>query len=80
MSSDQQCAFLLKDSEAKMDHDEHNMYKICERMYCKSPTKTGYFAAGPALEGTRCSKSDNKVSTLLVIDQSILLKIYVFLQ
>jgi len=61
LSSDQQCAFLLKDSEAKMDHDEHNMYKICERMYCKSPTKTGYFAAGPALEGTRCSKSDNKV-------------------
>lgn len=61
LGADEQCAFLLRDREAKMDHDDYDLHTICQRMYCKSPTKTGDFRAGPALEGTRCSKTDNKV-------------------
>ena len=61
MGADEQCAFLLRDREAKMDHDDYDMHTICQRMYCRSPTKTGDYRAGPALEGTRCSKTDNKV-------------------
>ncbi len=61
LGADEQCAFLLRDREAKMDHDDYDMHTICQRMYCRSPTKTGDFRAGPALEGTRCSKTDNKV-------------------
>ena len=55
-----------------MDHDENNINSICERMYCKSPTKAGYYIAGPALEGTRCSMSDEKmVGTLLLITTKV---------
>ena len=61
LGADEQCAFLLRDREAKMDHDDYDMHTICQRMYCRSPTKTGDYRAGPALEGTRCSKTDNKV-------------------
>ena len=51
----------MQDREARIDHDKNNIHTICERMYCKSPTKAGYYAAGPALEGTRCSISDEKM-------------------
>ena len=50
-SSDEQCQFLLRDPEARTDHNEANLGEICNRMYCRSPTKTGYYASGPALEG-----------------------------
>ena len=52
-SSDEQCQFLLRDPEARTDHTDEDLHTICERLYCKSPTKTGYYAAGPALEGKR---------------------------
>ena len=61
LSSDAQCAFLMQDREARIDHDESDIHTICDRMYCKSPTLAGYYAAGPALEGTRCSMSDEKM-------------------
>ena len=62
----------MQDREARIDHDENNINSICERMYCKSPTKAGYLAAGPALEGTRCSMSDEKmVGTLLLITTKV---------
>ena len=56
-SSDEQCQFLLRDPEAKTDHNDDDLKTICERLYCKSPSKTGYYAAGPALEGkkSKCS-------------------------
>ena len=60
-SSDKQCQLLLKDTEARTDHRDSDLHKICETLYCRSPSKTGYFRAGPALEGTRCSKSPEKV-------------------
>lgn len=50
-SSDEQCQFLLRDLEAKTDHTDEDLPDICQRLYCVSPSKAGYFAAGPALEG-----------------------------
>ena len=67
MSSDAQCAFFMQDREAQIGHDKTDIHTICERMNCKSPTKIGNYAAGPALEGTRCSMSDEKMVRSLLL-------------
>ena len=56
----------MQDREARIDHDKYDIDTICDRMFCKSPTKAGYFTAGPALEGTRCSMSDEKMVCLFL--------------
>ena len=62
LTGDEQCAFLMRDNEARIDHDENDMDKICYSMRCKSPNKRGFYSrAGPALEGTRCSLSDERM-------------------
>ena len=60
-SSDKQCQFLIRDNEAKTDHKENDLHTICTQLYCRSPSKKGWFRAGPALEGTRCGSSPEKV-------------------
>ncbi len=39
-----------------MNHDPSNMFEMCERLLCRldEAGTNGYFAAGPALEGTAC--------------------------
>jgi hypothetical protein len=56
-TSDQQCQLLLRDPDAKTDHNEAQLPEICERLYCKSPSKVGYYASGPALEGIVLNRS-----------------------
>ena len=61
-SSDKQCQFLIRDNEAKTDHKESDLHSICDSMYCMTPkAPKKYFRAGPALEGTRCGSSPEKV-------------------
>ena len=57
-SSDEQCQFLLRDNEAKTFYPPDVNFGICSQMYCKSPTKVGFFSSGPALTGTRCDRRD----------------------
>ena len=41
-----------------MDHNEVDMFEMCQRLYCRLDNR-GYFAAGPALEGTPCGDIEN---------------------
>jgi hypothetical protein len=49
-------SLLLKDKRAKVNHDPSNMFEMCDRLLCRldEAGTNGYFAAGPALEGTAC--------------------------
>ena len=66
---DEQCQFFLQDDEAKNDHDKDDMHTICQALYCKSLTHSCSFSAGPALEGTRCSMTDNRVGSHYIIQR-----------
>ena len=58
-SSDEQCQFLLRDNEARTYYPPDVNFGICSQMYCKSPTKVGFFSSGPALTGTRCDRRNH---------------------
>ncbi|XP_043278023.1 A disintegrin and metalloproteinase with thrombospondin motifs adt-1-like [Venturia canescens] len=47
-----QCELLLRDKDAVVVSLEN----ACQALRCKSPHRTGYFYAGPALEGTLCAR------------------------
>lgn len=56
ITANDQCQFYLKDNNAHVFN--HSSYEfICNHtILCKSPTKLGFFSAGPALEGTYCGR------------------------
>jgi hypothetical protein len=45
-----QCELLLRDKEA---HAE-SLEDVCRALRCRSPTRPGFYLAGPALDGTSC--------------------------
>lgn len=47
-----QCEILLRDKDATIVSLEN----ACQALRCKTPHRTGYFYAGPALEGTLCGR------------------------
>ncbi|XP_052895522.1 A disintegrin and metalloproteinase with thrombospondin motifs adt-2-like [Anopheles moucheti] len=51
-----QCEVLLTDKDAILASSE--LPAICQNLRCRTPHRTGFYFAGPALEGTDCG--DNK--------------------
>ncbi|XP_015597845.1 A disintegrin and metalloproteinase with thrombospondin motifs adt-1 [Cephus cinctus] len=47
-----QCEFLLRDKDAVVV----TLSDACQALQCKSPHRSGYYYAGPALDGTRCAE------------------------
>lgn len=46
-----QCELLLRDKDA----DVVTLYQACQSLQCGTPHRSGYYFAGPALDGTRCA-------------------------
>ncbi|KAI4500889.1 hypothetical protein M0802_004100 [Mischocyttarus mexicanus] len=47
-----QCEVFLRDKDATVVTQEH---EICQALQCKTPHRSGYYFAGPALDGTKCA-------------------------
>lgn len=59
-----QCEILLKDSGAyAMNSTAHS--NICENLMCQSVHKSGFYHAGPALDGTKCD--EDKVGNVMLV-------------
>lgn len=56
-----QCEILLRDKDAVMSTSQ-KLDTICYNLQCKTPHRSGYYHAGPALDGTECGRG--KVITL----------------
>ncbi|XP_076656979.1 ADAMTS metallopeptidase stall [Halictus rubicundus] len=50
-TSKRQCEVLLRDKDATVA----TLYQACEALQCKTPHRSGYYIAGPALDGTYCA-------------------------
>lgn len=50
-----QCEILLRDKDAIMSPNQQ-LSTICYNLQCKTPHRSGYYFAGPALEGTICGE------------------------
>ncbi|KAG5886065.1 hypothetical protein JTB14_009513 [Gonioctena quinquepunctata] len=50
-----QCEILLRDRDAVILPNQE-LSTICYNLQCKTPHRSGYYFAGPALEGTHCGK------------------------
>lgn len=48
-----QCQILLRDVDA-VPSPNQDVSGICQNLHCKTPHRSGYYFAGPALEGTKC--------------------------
>lgn len=48
-----QCELLLRDKDANVV----TLYEACQSLQCETPHRSGYYFAGPALEGTRVLSS-----------------------
>ncbi|XP_035208196.1 A disintegrin and metalloproteinase with thrombospondin motifs 18-like, partial [Stegodyphus dumicola] len=48
-----QCKIFLRDEDATL-FNETVISMVCQETLCKTPHRIGYYAAGPALEGTFC--------------------------
>ncbi|XP_011647364.1 A disintegrin and metalloproteinase with thrombospondin motifs adt-2 [Pogonomyrmex barbatus] len=46
-----QCELLLRDKDARVV----TLYQACQSLQCETPHKSGYYFAGPALDGTYCA-------------------------
>ncbi|EFN82273.1 A disintegrin and metalloproteinase with thrombospondin motifs 16 [Harpegnathos saltator] len=46
-----QCELLLRDKDASVV----TLYQACQSLQCETPRRSGYYFAGPALEGTYCA-------------------------
>ncbi|XP_047368388.1 A disintegrin and metalloproteinase with thrombospondin motifs 2-like isoform X3 [Vespa velutina] len=46
-----QCEILLLDKDATVA----TLHQVCQALQCKSPHRSGYYFAGPALDGTDCA-------------------------
>ncbi|KAK9873743.1 hypothetical protein WA026_002098 [Henosepilachna vigintioctopunctata] len=49
----QQCEILLVDKDAIVSPNQQ-LSTICYNLRCKTPHRSGYYFAGPALDGTQC--------------------------
>lgn len=49
-----QCEFFLRDADAEVA----TLFNACQSLQCTTPHKSGYYLAGPALEGTKCSNGN----------------------
>ncbi|KAI4481421.1 hypothetical protein M0804_009541 [Polistes exclamans] len=47
-----QCEVFLRDKDASVATQEHD---ICQALQCKTLHRSGYYFAGPALDGTNCA-------------------------
>ncbi|KAL0132957.1 hypothetical protein PUN28_000590 [Cardiocondyla obscurior] len=45
-----QCELLLRDKDA----DVVTLHEACQSLQCETPHRSGYYFAGPALDGTQC--------------------------
>lgn len=52
-TSKDQCEILLRDREA-YPFVNGPQSSVCENLHCRTPNKSGFFFAGPALSGTDC--------------------------
>ena len=50
--SKKQCELFLRDQDAVVA----TLFNACQSLQCRSPHKSGYYLAGPALEGTNCAE------------------------
>lgn len=48
-----QCEILLRDHDAVVSPNQ-KLDTICYSLQCKTPHRSGFYYAGPALEGTNC--------------------------
>lgn len=48
-----QCEILLRDKDA-VEFINGQQSSVCENLHCRSPNRSGFFFAGPALQGTEC--------------------------
>lgn len=48
-----QCEILLRDRDAVVAPNQ-KLDGICYNLQCKTPHRSGFYFAGPALEGTQC--------------------------
>ncbi|EDS32641.1 conserved hypothetical protein [Culex quinquefasciatus] len=55
-TSKRQCEILLVDKDA-IAAPTSGLERICENLQCRTPHRTGFYFAGPALEGTDCGDS-----------------------
>lgn len=51
-----QCELLLRDKDAYVV-PENDLGVICYSLRCQTPHRSGYYFAGPALEGTECGNN-----------------------
>lgn len=49
-----QCEILLRDKDAHVSLVGGSLSGICQQLQCRTPHRSGYYFAGPALEGTDC--------------------------
>lgn len=52
-TSKKQCEILLRDKDAVVSPNQQ-LNTICYSLQCKTPHRSGYYFAGPALDGTEC--------------------------
>ncbi|XP_050295786.1 A disintegrin and metalloproteinase with thrombospondin motifs adt-2-like isoform X1 [Anthonomus grandis grandis] len=52
-TSKKQCEILLRDKDAVMSPSQKQS-DVCYSLQCKTPNRSGYYSAGPALDGTPC--------------------------
>ncbi|XP_059475973.1 A disintegrin and metalloproteinase with thrombospondin motifs adt-2-like [Neocloeon triangulifer] len=50
-----QCELLLRDKDAVIEA-QGALSEICQNLKCSTPHRSGYYFAGPALEGTSCGR------------------------
>lgn len=55
-----QCEFLLRDKDAVISPNQQ-LTEICYNLQCKTPKRSGYYHAGPALEGTECGRGKVRI-------------------
>ncbi|CAH1116620.1 unnamed protein product [Phaedon cochleariae] len=53
ITANKQCEILLRDKQAVILPNQ-DLATICYNLQCKTPQRSGYYFAGPALEGTQC--------------------------
>lgn len=50
-----QCEILLRDKDAVVLPSQ-KLDQICHNLHCKTPHRSGFYYAGPALDGTTCGQ------------------------
>lgn len=71
-----QCEILLRDRDAVVSPNQE-LSAICYSMQCKTPHRSGYYFAGPALEGTECGRGKVILYSIVFIYLSVLFRIQI---